>query len=89
MDDTLNQIKQAFSNVAQLTMAHMNYTWKEIEACTSMFTALRILSVPFNQVHTVEIPITNSPLLRLEALTLEGNSINKWEDVLKLGYIEW
>ncbi|XP_015124320.1 tubulin-specific chaperone E isoform X2 [Diachasma alloeum] len=87
-DQKLNRINGAFPNVTQLTMAHMNYTWKDIEACILMFPALRILSVPFNKANTLDMPISNSPLVRLETVTLEGNSIADWEEVLKLACLE-
>ncbi|XP_063995172.1 tubulin-specific chaperone E [Diachasmimorpha longicaudata] len=87
-DSTLDQISGAFENVTELTMAHMNYMWKKIEACTSKFPSLRILSVPFNEASTLHTPINNSPLLRLQTITLEGNSIADWEEVLKFAGLE-
>ncbi|XP_011304811.1 tubulin-specific chaperone E [Fopius arisanus] len=87
-DEGLNHLNGAFSNVTQLAIAHMNYTWRDVEACTLVFPVLRTLSVPFNKASILETPINNPYLLRLRTLTLEGNSICNWDEILKLGCLD-
>ncbi|XP_008544109.1 tubulin-specific chaperone E [Microplitis demolitor] len=82
IDDDLSN---AFINVNQLIMTRMNYDWSDIEWCTSLFPALRILYVPFNYASTLTEPPVNSNLHQLVDLSLEGNGISSWDEVLKLG----
>ncbi|KAK0085825.1 hypothetical protein PV325_004352 [Microctonus aethiopoides] len=75
----------AFPCVTQLTMIRMNYDWSDIEWCTSMFPALRILYVAFNRVNTIEHPLANSNLAQIVDLSLENNDLDNWDEIIKLG----
>ncbi|KAH0541049.1 tubulin-specific chaperone E [Cotesia glomerata] len=75
----------AFANVNQLVMTRMNYDWSDIEWCSSLFPALRVLYVPFNSARVLREPLENSSLTQLVDLSLEGNNLSDWNEVLKLG----
>ncbi|XP_034940135.1 tubulin-specific chaperone E [Chelonus insularis] len=81
-------LKNAFTKVNQLTMARMNYTWDDVEWCTSLFPSLKILHVPFNNICILKEPETDASLKQLVVLSLEGNGINDWTEILKLGKLE-
>lgn len=84
-NEHLISLKDSFLSVNHLTMARMNYNWLEIEQCMCMFSALQELSVSFNFVSTIQKPPKDSNLSRICKLTLEGNLISSWDEVLKLG----
>lgn len=79
----------AIPNINQLTMSRMNYNWSDIERCTTMFPSLKTLYVLFNNASRLEKPLENSNLSRIIELSLEGNSISSWDEVLKLGELKW
>lgn len=68
-----------------LTIARMNYNWFDIQRCMSMFPSLQELSVSFNIVNIIHKPIKDENLMKICKLTLEGNLISNWDDILKLG----
>ncbi|XP_012251255.2 tubulin-specific chaperone E isoform X2 [Athalia rosae] len=85
VDVDLSPFKESFSKVNQLTMAKMKYNWEDVQKCIEMFPAIRELSISFNAVNTLEKPRDCSNMMKITALTLEGNLIDSWNEVLKLG----
>lgn len=67
----------------------MNYNWSDIQQCISMFSSVEELSVSFNIVTTIEETITNTNLMKIFTLILEGNLISSWDEILKLGSLPW
>ncbi|XP_046627613.1 tubulin-specific chaperone E [Neodiprion virginianus] len=84
-DIEVEQFRKSFSNVTHLTMARMNYNWANVQRCIAMFPSIRELSISFNIVNTIERPPDCSNIMKLRALTLEGNLIENWNEILKLG----
>lgn len=83
--ENLESLREAFPNVRNVTMARMNYNWSDIERCILMFPAIRELSVSFNVIERLNVPLEHSNLANISRLTLEGNLLSQWEEVLKLG----
>lgn len=67
----------------------MNYNWFDIQQCISMFPSVEELSVSFNTVTTIEETITNTNIMKIVTLILEGNLISSWDEILKLGSLPW
>lgn len=67
----------------------MNYDWRDIQLITSIFPSLKSISVPFNKIYSLEKPISDTSLEKIVDLTLEGNSISNWDEMLKLGHLKW
>jgi len=82
-------LKNSFPTVKHLTIARMNYNWSDIWQCISMFPSVEELSVSFNIVTTIEDVTANTNLMRIITLTLEGNLISSWNEILKLGSLPW
>ncbi|KAF7993113.1 hypothetical protein HCN44_005894 [Aphidius gifuensis] len=83
----LIEMKNSFLNVKNLTISRMDYDWRDIQLVTSIFPSLKTLSVPFNKIDFLEKPISDTSLEKIVDLTLEGNSISSWNEVLKLGHL--
>lgn len=87
--EDVTELKNSFSTVKHLTIAKMNYNWSDIQQCISMFPSIEELSVSFNIVTTIEEPITNTNIMKIVTLILEGNSISSWDEILKLASLPW
>lgn len=86
IEENMEISRDSFSTVEDLTMAKMNYNWFDIQQCVSMFPSLREISVSFNVVSIIREPLTaDDNLMKIRRLTLEGNSIDSWDEILKLG----
>lgn len=82
-------LENSFSTVKHLILAKMNYNWSDIQQCISIFSSVEELSVSFNIVTTIEETITNTNLMKITTLILEGNLISSWDEILKLGSLPW
>lgn len=82
-------LSNSFSTVKSLTMARMNYDWLDIQQCMCMFPSLQELSLSFNIVSIIQKPLEDDNLMKICKLTLEGNLISNWDEVLKLGSLPW
>lgn len=82
-------LKNSFLTVKHLIIAKMNYNWSDIQQCISMFPSIEELSVSFNVVTTIKETITNTNLMKIVTLILEGNLISSWDEILKLGSLPW
>ncbi|XP_012277540.1 tubulin-specific chaperone E isoform X2 [Orussus abietinus] len=87
IEENMETLKEAFSRVKSLTMARMNYTWSDIQHCIVMFPCIKQLSVSFNIVQYLETPEEHSNMSTLAELTLEGNLLSNWDEILKLGHL--
>ncbi|CAL1685652.1 unnamed protein product [Lasius platythorax] len=85
VEEDVIELKNSFSTVKHLTIAKMNYNWSDIQQCISMFPSVEELSVSFNTVTTIEETITNTNIMKIVTLILEGNLISSWDEILKLG----
>ncbi|CAK9804115.1 Tubulin-specific chaperone E [Anthophora quadrimaculata] len=77
--------RESFLTVKHLTMARMNYSWFDIQRCMCIFPSLQEISVSFNIVNIIQKPLEDDNLMKLCKLTLEGNLISSWDEILKLG----
>ncbi|XP_012175733.1 tubulin-specific chaperone E isoform X2 [Bombus affinis] len=84
-EENMEILKDSFFMLKYLTIARMNYNWFDIQRCMSMFPSLQELSVSFNIVNIIHKPIKDENLMKICKLTLEGNLISNWDDILKLG----
>lgn len=82
-------LKVSFFMVKYLTIAKMNYNWFDIQRCMCMFPSLEELSVSFNIINIIQKPLKDDNLMKICKLTLEGNLISNWDDILKLGSLPW
>lgn len=82
-------MKNSFLNVENLTISRMDYDWRDIQLVTSIFPSLKTLSMPFNKIDFLDKPISDTSLEKIVDLTLEGNSISSWNEILKLGHLNW
>jgi len=85
----MTALKDSFPTVKHLTIARMNYYWSDIQQCIFMFPSIEELSVSFNIVTTIDSLSTNSNLMKIVTLILEGNLISSWDEILKLGSFPW
>ncbi|KOC61278.1 Tubulin-specific chaperone E [Habropoda laboriosa] len=76
--------RDSFFMVKQLTIARMNYNWFDIQRCMHIFPSLKEISVSFNIVNIIQKPLEEDNLMKLCKLTLEGNLICSWDEILKL-----
>ncbi|XP_043282260.1 tubulin-specific chaperone E [Venturia canescens] len=84
-DSTSITIDETFPNIRYLTMSRMNYNWTKVQRCTVLFPSLQELSISFNIVKRLEEPSGDFHLNGITSLTLEGNFLQSWDEVLKLG----
>lgn len=89
MTNDIINYKDAFCSVQDLVMAKMNYEWSMIALCSEVFPAIKELSVSLNVVSSLQEPRPDSNITRLTNLTLEGNEITSWDEVLKIGSLSW
>ncbi|XP_072755413.1 tubulin-specific chaperone E-like [Anoplolepis gracilipes] len=87
VEEDVTALKNSFLTVKHLTIAKMNYNWSDIQQCIFMFPLIEELSVSFNIVTTIEETITNTNLIKIVTLILEGNLISSWDEILKLGFL--
>lgn len=66
-------------------MSRMGYNWTKVQRCTVLFPSLQELSISFNEVNGLKEPSGDSHLNGISSLILEGNSLQSWDEVLKLG----
>ncbi|XP_017879366.1 tubulin-specific chaperone E [Ceratina calcarata] len=89
IEENMETLKDSFSTVEHLNMAKMNYNWFDIQQCVRMFPSLREISVSFNIVSSIMLqqnPLkADDNLMKICRLTLEGNLIHSWDEILKLG----
>lgn len=84
IEKNMEILKNSFFMVKYLTMAKMNYNWFDIQQCMCMFPFLQELSVSFNIVNIIQRPLKDDNLMKICKLTLEGNLISNWDEILKL-----
>lgn len=82
-------LSNSFLLVKHLTMTRMNYNWFDIQRCMHMFPSLQELSVSFNIITILQKSLETDNLMKLRKLTLEGNMISSWDEILKLGSLPW
>lgn len=66
-------------------MTKMNYTSHDVNHCIKIFPALETLSVSFNSIKDLQ----EFKCMKLTSLTLEENQIDTWDEILKLGCLQW
>lgn len=88
-EENMETLSNTFLTVKHLTMARMKYNWFGIARCMRMFPSLQELSVSFNTVSDIQKPLESDNLMKIRKLTLEGNLISSWDEVLKLGSLPW
>lgn len=79
-------LKEAFSILEVIILMRMNYSWPQIHQCSQMWPYLLHLVIPFNVIQTLDIPEPDR-LMNLEHLDMEGNCIEQWSEVQKLGHL--
>ncbi|XP_015429023.1 PREDICTED: tubulin-specific chaperone E [Dufourea novaeangliae] len=83
--ENMKTLSNSFLMVEHLTMAKMNYNWFDIQQCLCMFPSIQELSVSFNMISIIQKPLEDENLMKISRLTLEGNLISNWDEILKLG----
>lgn len=63
------------------------YVGFQILKCSRMWPQIKQMTVTFNKINSISVP-TNSELGNLEYLDLEGNCIQEWGEILKLGNLQ-
>lgn len=81
--------RDSFLMIKYLTMTRMNYNWFDIQRCMCMFPSLQEISASFNIVSITEKALQHDNLMKIRKLTLEGNLISNWDEILKLGSLPW
>lgn len=66
-------------------MSRMKYNWTSVQRSTLMFPSLEDLSISFNLVSRLDTPSGDSNMNGITSLTLEGNLLSSWDEILKLG----
>lgn len=84
-EENMKILSNSFRTVKHLTMGRMNYTWEDIHRCVCMFSSLEELSVSFNLINNISKPLNDRNFMKISKLTLEGNLLSNWDEVLKLG----
>lgn len=84
-EENMEVLSNSFLLVKHLTMTRMNYNWFDIQRCMHMFPSLQELSVSFNIITILQKSLETDNLMKLRKLTLEGNMISSWDEILKLG----
>lgn len=74
----------SFQVLEHIIMGRMEYSWSQILDCALMWLCVETLQVPFNNIATLEIP-PDGILQHVKSLDLEGNLINDWREINKLG----
>lgn len=78
------ELQNSFQALEHIVIGNMEYSWSQILVCASMWPNIEKLQVPFNKFTTLEAPSVEV-LQRLTFLDLEGNAIDNWTEVNKLG----
>lgn len=89
IEENMEALSNSFPMVQHLTMARMNYNWFDIQRCMCMFPSLQEVSVSFNIVSIIQKPLEDDNFVKICKLTLEGNLISSWDEILKLGSLSW
>ncbi|GLG94418.1 Tubulin-specific chaperone E [Gryllus bimaculatus] len=76
-------LKDSFPKIKHIVAGRMEYTWSEILSCCSMWPGIQTLQVPFN--HITQISVPPHVLENLKVLDLEGNCIEDWGEINKIG----
>ena len=84
--DCPRSLALAFANLRHLVINNMGYTWKDIVHCSTMWPSVKRLEAPNNGISTLEF-MDNDIFCHLESLNLEGNPIDSWEEINKLGQL--
>ncbi|PNF32444.1 Tubulin-specific chaperone E [Cryptotermes secundus] len=74
----------SFQVLEHIIMGRMEYSWSQILDCALMWLSVETLQVPFNNITTLETP-PDEILQHVKSLDLEGNSVNDWREINKLG----
>ena len=69
-------------------MSNMGYSWKDIMQCALMWPHIEQLAIPKNSITSLDF-MNNDMFCELKILNLEGNSLENWEEVNKLGQLPW
>ncbi|OAD56160.1 Tubulin-specific chaperone E [Eufriesea mexicana] len=88
-EENMQVLKDSFLMIKYLTIAKMNYNWFDIQQCMCMFPSLQELSVSFNILNIIQKPIKTDNIMKICKLTLEGNLISSWDEILKLDSFSW
>ncbi|XP_021917557.1 tubulin-specific chaperone E isoform X2 [Zootermopsis nevadensis] len=76
----------SFQSLEHVIMGRMEYVWSQILDCATMWPFVEKLQVPFNNITTLDAP-PEGILHHLKSLDLEGNLINDWREINKLGQL--
>ena len=81
----LESIREAFaSNLKQLVMNEMKYSWKEISQIASAIPNLQILHISNNNITEID-SIPPGLLANLKELDISENNLGDWNNILRFG----
>jgi len=79
-------LEPSFRSLKSLIAGNMDYDWKDVVQCSVMWPQIEQLAVPMNNIRCLEF-MNNDTFCHLKVLNLEGNAIENWEEVNKLGQL--
>ncbi|KAG8224362.1 hypothetical protein J437_LFUL005243 [Ladona fulva] len=78
-------LSYAFASLEHIVLGKIYYTWENVMSCVGMWKNLCELQVPWNNMTSLTIPPDS---LKIQSLDLEGNPIEDWDEINKLGCLE-
>ncbi|XP_066992590.1 tubulin-specific chaperone E isoform X3 [Anabrus simplex] len=78
------ELQDAFRSLEHLIAGLLEYTWSEMMTCATMWPHIKSLQVPYNHFVVLE-PSPSNVLSQLKFLDLDGNPIDSWAEINKLG----
>lgn len=83
--EDLDAFKDSFQNVDHVVLGSVKLDWSSVLKLSVLWPKVTNLQVPFNVIQTLTPPTS---LLNVVRLDLEGNTINSWDEILKLTVLE-
>ncbi|XP_072934011.1 tubulin-specific chaperone E [Epargyreus clarus] len=84
-EETLAQLSINFANLEKLNISVCDYEWQDLIALSHLWPNVNEIIAAYNRIKKITPPDT---LRTLTVLRLDGNPINSWYEVMKLGRLK-
>lgn len=86
----MEQLAPSFSKLTNLIITHCGLTWQDVQKIITMLQHLEILVLGWNKITKIATPtsIFSPSVCNLTELGLDGNPLDSWSEVLKLGCLK-
>lgn len=86
--ETLSQLSINFANLERVNISVCDYEWSDVMTLSYLWPNVNEIIAAFNCIRKISVPDFTRTLSSLTILRLDGNPIDSWYDVLKLGTLK-